>query len=97
MVIEGVGGKAGENSLEHEGAMIPHHGTPKLSAVSTGAVNGTVEQLMKFGHGFMGHQVLGLASAHCTTAFQSVPYGSWKLLIPLTPMAAESDGSPAYG
>ena len=39
--------------------MIPHHGTPKLSAVSTGAVNGTVEQLMKFGHGFMGHQVLG--------------------------------------
>ena len=52
---------------------------------------------MKFGYGFMDHQVLGLASAHCTTAFQRVPSGSWKLLIPLSPMAAESDGSPAYG
>ena len=56
--------------------MIPHHGTPKLSAVSTGAVNGTVEQLMKFDHGFMDHQALGLASAHWTTTFQSVASGS---------------------
>ena len=52
---------------------------------------------MKFDRGLMDHQALGLASAHCTSTYQSVATGSWLLLVPLIPISTVSHGAAADG
>ena len=52
---------------------------------------------MKFESGLMDYQTLGLASAHCTSTYQSETTGSWLLLVPLIPIAVVSYGSVADG